>query len=55
MHNWNENRELNGRYNSCFKIAPASKYCANFFSFKEKFMLFLLFLNIYDSGSLHNV
>lgn len=33
----------------------ASKYCAYFFSFKEKFMPFLLYLNTYDSGSLFNL
>lgn len=32
-----------------------SKYCANYFSFKEKFMVFLLYLNISDSGSLYNL
>lgn len=33
----------------------ASKYCAYFFSFKEKFMPFLLYLNTYDSGNLFNL
>lgn len=32
-----------------------SKYRANYFSFKEKFMLFPLYLNICDSGSLYNL